>query len=235
MPSSISNNVKAFTLIELVIALSIMGLIMGVAYSTLGSIMRGKQTLDDGRDMRLVSSSIIGRFSRELQMSTSGMPLLPPRDNLSDRYSSRTSLLADDVPLRDGFSADRLTFLALEAGQYQGDAGSHSGIVQITYFLEENDRAPRSDYQIFSLMREETPYMRPFEDAYEKTMVFPIASNVISLRFRFYDSENEQWVENWGTEGRVNIPSVIEYSITLLSPAGNVETLTSSVALVRLN
>jgi len=226
---------SAFTLIELVIALSILGLIMGVSYSTLHGIMQGKKTLDDGRDMRLVSSSIISRFSRELQMSTSGMPLLPPRDNLSDRHSSRTSMLADSVTTRDGYSADRLTFLALEAGQYVGDTGSHSGIVQVTYYLEENQFSSNHGYQTYSLMREETPYIRPFEDAYSRTMIFPIASNVLGLRFRYYDPDTEQWIPDWGKEGLIGIPSVIEYSFTLVSPDGNIETLTSSVALRRLN
>ncbi len=55
---------SGFTLIELVIALGIFGIVMSVAYLSLTSITEAKQTLDDTRESPVLRTPIFsGRFS----------------------------------------------------------------------------------------------------------------------------------------------------------------------------
>lgn len=82
-----------FTLIEIVIAVSILAAIVGVAYGSLTSIMRSKKLLDEERDLRAVANSVLTRMTRELQLAYSGVPLMPPRNQLNKRYSSKVNLI----------------------------------------------------------------------------------------------------------------------------------------------
>ncbi len=56
-----------FTLVEVVISLSILTVILSTAYSAITQIISTKKLLDDKRDNSLVASLIVRRLSKELQ------------------------------------------------------------------------------------------------------------------------------------------------------------------------
>ena len=58
---------SGFTLVELVIAISILSVILTVAYSSLSYIIRTKKLLDDRRDVSAVANAVLLRVSREIQ------------------------------------------------------------------------------------------------------------------------------------------------------------------------
>jgi len=225
---------KGFTLLEIIIAISILGLIVGVSYSSLTNIMRSKEALTQERENANIASAVLSRLTRELQMSSEGLALLPPRDDLQNFYPGRVNLLGEAGKTRDtNLAADSISFLALEGGQYLPDGGSHSGIVQVSYYLQRNKDV--TDEEVYHLFREETPYIRPVERAYERTITFPIADNVMGLSFLYYDSESDRWLSSWGTEGKTGNPSKIEFAIFLRGAGGKIQQLKSSVALRRVN
>jgi len=220
-----------FTLIEITIAVAILGTMLFVGYSALSNISWGKKTIDDRRELRLTAASVLSRLTRELQLSFGQLPLLPPRDNLAKPYPSTVVLIGEPGTLENGAPGDSLTFLALEGGQYLPDGGRHSGVVQITYRVEPDPQDKGGGKEELFLVREETPLIAPPKRAYGQTMTFPITDAVTALEFRYYDGEKDEWVDSWGIEGREGLPKLIRFSLTLRSPLGDSQTFSTIVAI----
>ena len=221
-----------FTLIELVIAIGILGIIMGIAYASLSQIIRSKTALDDERDLSMVANAVINRLSRELQLVYYGdgrENLLPPRNNLKGPSPSSTTLLGEQRSLSNGEAGDSITFLASEAGQYLPDGGTHTGIVQITYRAEPNPEQSSDTDSVFFLIRDETPKTRPYDQAYKRTMTFPVTSRLVGLEFKYFNGDKEEWASSWGQNGESKLPLIIQFSFSLRSPAGKIRTYASAV------
>ncbi len=218
-----------FTLLELVISLTIMVVLMGLAYSSLMQIATSKDALEDGQEVSVIAAAVLTRLTRELQLAYGQDPLMPPKDSLTTPYPAMTRLISKDGRDSEGNSGASLTFLAREAGQYLPDGSTNSGSVQITYRIEKAPSEEKID--TLYLVRDEVPYQRPFEKAYKKLMTFPITKNVVSLRFRFYNVADEQWSDTWGDDKHTGLPNLIEFTLTLRTPMGNDRTYSSAVAL----
>lgn len=206
-----------FTLIEIAVAITILGVMMFAGYGALSNIARGKQLIDDKQEIRLLAAGIAHRLTRELQLSFGQIPLLPPREQLDKPYPPKIVFIAEPNQLDSGVPGDTITFLALEGGQYLPDGGRHSGVVQVTYRLGREDGATTGPY---SLIRDETPHTRPAKRAYAKTMTFPITNSLTSLDFSFFDGARGEWVESWGKDGREGLPELVKVCFTVRSPRG---------------
>ena len=220
-----------FTLLEIILALSILSVMLGTTFAALSQMMKAKKALDDIRDSRAIAASVLTRLTRELQLAASDIALLPPRENPDQRYSARNNLLGETESKDGGRRSDRIRFMAMEGGQYLPDGSSHSGVVQLSYRLEENPDIRDAQSSPYLLIREETPNIRPFEKAFEKSMVFPVSKNVWSISLRYFDAENGEWVDTWGEGERVHLPSMIQFSIELVSPSGKLSRYTTTVPL----
>jgi prepilin-type N-terminal cleavage/methylation domain-containing protein len=223
-----------FTLVEVVISLSILTVILSTAYSAITQIISTKKLLDDKRDNSLVASSIVRRLSKELQLAVSDSGLIC-QSNTSNNSSATKILFLGD---KNSDGAE-VTFIALEGGQYLPDGGTHTGKVQISYKLLK-DPERRQEENVFSLVREEIPYISPpatndpaiwqaaVKKSCNKRMVFPIADNIRRFELKYYDVANDQWVEEWDPT-RKEVPAMIYYSVTGVSPLGNEETYATMV------
>lgn len=143
--------------------------------------------------------------------------------------------MAPQVEAPDETRLDRVTFIALEGGQYLPDGGSHSGLVQLTYRAEQDPEDRGAENEKYYLVREESPYIRPYERAYEKTMVFPVTDALVELHLRYFDAESSRWVEEWLEDNNRGLPRMVEFSITLRSNSGKLETFTTSVPIRTIN
>ena len=223
--------VPGFTLIELVIAIGILGLVLTVAYGGLSQIMRSKKMLDDGRDSSLVANAVLLRLTRELQMAYRDDQtfLLPPRDKIDDQSGPQPVLLGEEDKLGNGEPGDSITFLALEGGQYLPDGGTHSGVVQITYRVEEDPDQSAASSNTYYLIRDETPHKSDPKEAYRYSMIFPITSKLVSLAFDYYDPEKDQWTTKWGDEQKNKLPLMIRFTLAIQSPLGRINSYSTVV------
>jgi type II secretion system protein J len=219
---------NGFTLIEITIAVTILGVLLFAGYSALSNISWGKKIVDDKRELRLIAAGVIHRLTRELQLGFGQIPLLPPRDNLDKPYPPKIVFLAESSTLDTGAPGDSITFMTLEGGQYLPDGGRHSGVVQVTYRLDREEGVSSGPYH---LVREETPHIRPPKKAYSKTMIFPITNAMTSLDFSFYDDVNSTWVETWGTEGTDGLPRLVKIRFTVRSALGDERAFGTIVAI----
>jgi len=224
---------SGFTLIELVIALALLAIIMSVCYSSLSGIIRTKNALDDSRDATALANAVLTRMTRELQLATSGVSLLAPANDLKKPYPSTINMIGEEKKV-GGRSNDRITFVAQEGGQYLPDGGTHAGIVQISYRVEQDPemRSGSRRDESYYLIREEIPYfVRPLEKAYKKAMIFPITKSLVELQFRYFSEDSESWVNSWGKDPNIRLPKMVEFTVGIKSPQGVVRRYTTTVPL----
>lgn len=229
--TSAPNRAGGFTLIELVISIAILSIMLTIGYTALSGISRSKVLLDDERDLRFLADSILGRMSRELQLAVAGSPLLKPPDQTNQASTNRASLVGDAGRI-DNADADSISFVALEGGQYLPDGQSHSGLVQISYRLATDPESSGQGQERYLLMRNEVPYIRPIDKAFARSMIFPVAKDVLNLRFRYLAADKNEWLAEWGQDAsQVILPRVIEFSVTVRSPRGHIKEFKTSVPL----
>ena len=233
-PSPVGVWQRGFTLIEVVIAIGILSILLSIGYTALRNILRSKELLDDGRDIRLVSDSVLLRITRELQLAYDrDMGRLP-----SCQEKDPPPLPAADSfrgePGRNGpdqLRADSVTFLALEGGQYLPDGGGHSGVVQIRYYIAPTPPDDPSGGGPYTLVREGIPYLKPFKRACERAVIFPISNRIRSLELSYYDAKNDTWTDSWIYPERDHLPAVVRFTATFQTTAGKISSFTTSVPL----
>lgn len=220
-----------FTLIELVVSLTILAIMLTVTYGMLSGLLHTKKLLDDRRDLRAITNTILVRLTHELQQASPERALIPPQDRINQPYPANTNLIGERQVLDNDQRGDRLTFLAKSAGQYQGFVPSNSGLVQISYRVEPDPEREDHEPLRYVLVRDEIPYQRPFEDAYRRILTFDITRRLVGLQLRYLDGESREWRESWGDNNERGLPAAIEFTISVLSPSGVYERITSSVPL----
>lgn len=225
---------RGFTMMEIVLAVTLLAIILSVSYSGITSIITSKQLLDDRRDQLVMANSVLNRMTRELQLAFSGVAVLPrPDEDKDKKIASSICLIGDENMLGNDKRGDVIRFVALEGGQYLPDGGSHSGLVQIMYRVEEDPERKPNEPERYLLIREETPVIRPFDRAYEKMMVFPITNRIISMQLRYYDTNSQKWYGKWGDGERNDLPARVEIIMELMSPRGVLQRFATQVPLRR--
>jgi type II secretion system protein J len=204
---------RGFTLVELVIAISILSVILTVAYSSLSYIIRTKKLLDDRRDVSAVANAVLLRVSREIQLAAD-IRLIPPPGGVK----AGSNLEGLNKTIGDGEHGDTINFMAQEAGQYVPGGLSNVGTVMIRYRVEKDPDSPRGQPSSYFLIRDEVPDIRPIQNAWGKLMTFPIAKNVVRFELSYYDLANNKWNKEW--TGQKGLPSLVRMVLALRSPAG---------------
>ncbi len=222
---------RGFTLVEIVIALTIFASMSLFLFTTASRFGASKRLLDDRREIDLLSEQIFSRLLAEVGGAHSGTNyrlLGKPGSEPSPALPLSPTFLG--IPgQQGGQDRDEVTFILERGGQFIPDQQGRSGPVQVSYRLMEDAEAPSG----LSLVRDEVPLISPPEVAFEKRMVFPITPQIRSFRARYYDQEQQQWSATWGDvpERISRAPSIVELQVTLLTRAGREVSFTTAVRL----
>ena len=225
--TSSSSRSKGFTLIEVILAISILSIMVVLNYRMIKNLIDAKLIVDDKREAMFVANSVLSRLTRELQLAVTKPTLLPPCDQ-PGAPPPTTAFVATAGAQGNGAV---LTFSAREAGQYIPQGGTRSGVVQLTYRVESDPDSKGDKTAGLLLIRDEIPNRNPVQAACNNLIRFPITSNLVSLEYKFYDKKTRQWSDDWSGPKSSPLPDIVQFSLTLKSPKGDIDTYTTAVTL----
>lgn len=225
-PRTSSSRSKGFTLIEVILAISILSIMVVLNYRMIKNLIDAKLIVDDKREAMFVANSVLSRLTRELQLAVTKPKLLPP----CDQPGAPRSTVFVATPGGQGNGAV-LTFSAREAGQFIPQGGTRSGVVQLTYRVESDPDSKNDKNAGLLLIRDEMPNRNPVQAACKNVIRFPITSNLVGLEYKFYDKKTRQWLDDWSGPKSSALPDIVQFSLTLKSPKGDIDTYTTAVTL----
>lgn len=212
---------KGFTLVEVLLAVIILAVITLLAFKSLESLVQSQRVIESQSESAEIADAILLRFAREFQLALPNFRRLPPEDNLQDVPHRNESFLGRPGSGGDGQFRDEVVFMTNNGGQHVLGETTNSGVVQLRYLLRENpEMRELGDRPVYTLVREETPFLRPYDRAYEKTMRFPISERIRSLRFDYFDPEAEEWRRDWGDERHRGVPALIRFQVVIAREDG---------------
>ncbi|RME61629.1 MAG: prepilin-type N-terminal cleavage/methylation domain-containing protein [Candidatus Dadabacteria bacterium] len=205
---------RGFTLIEVILAITILTLIVVTGYSVVTGIGKSKDSIED-RDLVLYEGEALSRrLKRELQNAYFQTHLLL---DPALKFESKKLIRFYAKPQEGrSYSKDSFAFLSLGSGQYIPGQTKKFGLVQIYYHLE-----PLDNRDTFALVRDEIPYIFPQEKAFKKRVRFEVSKNVLGIKVRLYN-KHTGWVSSWDSDRKERAPTFIVLTLYLRSPRGKV-------------
>lgn len=225
-----SSSQAGLTLLEVTLAVAILAVMMALNYKVIMGLVKAKAVVDDQRDGLYIANSVLTRISRELQLAVKTSAAIQCDTSAPPQSGTPPIFFSEQKSEREA-RTDSLTFLAREAGQYVPDGGTHSGLVQITYRVEQDPDQKDSNNATLLLVRDEVPIGRNQEKACASAIRFPITKNLTSLEFQFFDKRNNEWLQEWAGPRAFSLPSIVQFKVGLRTAQGTSQTYTSAVAI----
>lgn len=223
---------RGFTLLEVVVVTVLLMLMGGILFGTVGSFVRGRTLVLDGRGNQRAATLIFSRLNRELLSMAPEALSSEALQNSGERagnISQKRYVLGTD---NSGGKSERdsIRFASEGSGQAVIGGQNNHGRVEIEYRLVEPEGSASTEFgkeRRYVLVREEYPAGIKDSTIYKKRkIVIPLAENVLSLNFRY--RLGEKWFDAW--RGRqVGFPDVVEVEIELASDRGASETFKTAV------
>ena len=185
---------KGFTLIEVIVALAVFGVMSMLAYSALGSTLSNVDYLTERMD-RLQSVQRAVRYLSTDLMQTAPRPV---RNELGDGFlpALQTSLSSDFL-------------LEVTRGGWTNPAGLPRGTLQRVAYRLEDDELVRYHWNVLDRTYANEP------------IATVLLNDVESLYFRFLQ-DNDEWTNIWPPQGQAggdslrSRPRAVEFVLTLI-------------------
>lgn len=200
-----------FTLIEIMMALAILGLIMALVSVSFTNTVRARQRIEGQMDLYQMGRLALDTISRDI----------------ASAYLSNTSAMLQENEItgffgKDGTEGDapndELHFVTLA----RSDLLPGPDITEVGYFL-----TPIKDMDAKFLQRRVDPF--PDLEISEGGTVYDLAELVVGLNFRYLDHEN-QWNDTWDSVMNEGIlPQAVEVTINFKGLRGEKATLRTLV------
>lgn len=213
-----NKSLSGFTLLELVIAISVFAIILSISYRVFSQLASSKIILDEERDIAKIAHSFMTRFTREIQHVQENQLMLPPNKK-NNPYNTDNFLISKNKNMSNRKPGIELTFVAKDVSQFIRGQQLSSGIVQITYRIEEDPEAKKSEEKGVLLIRDELNYQSDHQQAYDNILTFPITNNIGGMQLLFYNKEQQQWSDEWTTLNR-GLPSLLKLNLELIGKSG---------------
>lgn len=191
---------RGFTLIELMLAVAILGLIMAMLAESFHAVSQSKLHAEDRLNSERGGRAILWQMSNEIR-GTVQTPLAPSR-----------VLMLGAARYQGGVPVNTLTVSTLDAGHRRSISGYGSEQI-VSYQAIPNPKhrgwflLERSQYSALGAGKSPMPII--------------VADNMVGLKFRYFDGE--QWGQVWNSEnmspGR-QIPVAVSIDLSLAGPKG---------------
>lgn len=197
-----SQQQRGLTLIELIIAITVLALISTITYSAISGATDMGEEAKARRELRAMGRNAVGIMSRELSQAFISQ-------NQTEYY--RTQFKGTD---RDPI--DEVYFVA-RAHEKRYANVKEGDTAEFGYWSEEDRRG--GSYR--TVVHRESPIID--EDPERGGTVLALSHDVRSLNLRYYDERKEEWVDEWDSEGtdtQNRVPHAVEINLELEDDRG---------------
>lgn len=228
---------RGVTLIELVVVAVLVAILSGVLYGIMSGLLRARDQTERIRDAETTAHYLFARMTKELSSTSRSLTALSTNKQNDSSLGGSSSIASatgalyfEGINKQEGeFARDTIRFVSSNAAQPFVDGPANYGTVEIRYTLrkasdEEAEKAGlkaddgRRETVVF--VREETPAAVTEPNIQkQRRIVLPLASNVISLNFRFL--KDGKWKTEW-KELNPPLPEAIEITLGLTQTDGEV-------------
>ena len=183
-------NRRGFTLLEILIAVVLLGIITAALYGSYFTVLRARERASQGMEARRELGSTLDLLRREIASSA------------YNRADKRLLLVVED---RDIFGKPAsllvLTTLAPQSNQIRKE----SGIIKVQYRLQEKD-----SHSILT-RREQDSFMAAETAESVETAAYPQMERISSFLVECYDGS--KWVKTWNTDLNGALPKRIRVTV----------------------
>lgn len=185
---SVISRSKGFTLLEVLIAVVLLGILMTALYGSYFAVIRARDRAAEGMEARRELGGTLDLVRREITSAT--------RFNRDDK---RLRFVVED---RDFFGKPasnlELTTLAPPAGEGRKE----SGIINVQYRMLEKDK------KLILTRREQDLFF-----INDTSPVYPQMENVTSFLVECYDDSSSKWVRTWDTAQYYKLPQMVRITV----------------------
>jgi len=182
----VTSSNKGFTLLEILIAVVLLGILSAALYGSYFTVLRARETVIEGMEARRELGSTLDRIRREFTAA--------PAINRDDK---RLRFIVED---RDNFGKPASTLELTTLVPAAGADRKESGISAIRYRLVEKDKR-------YILMRREQDVFFESTDAKE----YPQMERISSFLVECYDGS--KWVRSWDTALNGRLPQMLRITV----------------------
>ena len=208
-------NKNGFTLLEIMIAITILSVIMGIVYSSFSAISESDRRISLASESALKARNLFALMTREI-----------------------SSTFVSPTPLGAGDKEDRLNygFICTKEGDVQridfttalSDSGSMPDVAlkEIGYYL-----MPREEggYSLFKHID-----VTPDDDISAGGGNYFLMDGVASLRYEFMKGEDEMTdaiPDEWNASDKGSLPKAIRVELSLVNAQSDIETFSTTISL----
>jgi general secretion pathway protein J len=192
-------HVRGFTLVELLIAISILAMLSLLIYGAFAGMRKTKLGLERINDRYREGRTAMARISRDLQSAyvSSHLPIDASRTVLKTAFSGK-----------GGTPADRLDFNAFS--NLRRDRNSHvSDQAEISYFASQNPE----DTDVTDLVRRISEY--PDNEPAKGGRVEVLCTDIELFELEYLDPQTGSWTETWDTTQAAGQPNRLPLQVRI--------------------
>jgi general secretion pathway protein J len=212
-------NAAGFTLIEVMLALSILGFVTSIMWGSFSQTVTNKRAIESAQERLHTVRVALMRMAREIEMA-----YLSESENtaLTYRRTFMTGTTRVDV---DELRFSTFAHQRLRAGVAEGDTSL------ITYFGERDP----DDRRVVNLMRRETRRLQAENPDVMTGESYVLCPDVSKVKFTYFDHRRKEWANDWNTmsaSGATYLPTHVRITIIVFDERGKEVTYSTDARLL---
>jgi general secretion pathway protein J len=194
----ISSSQEGLTLLEILVAITILSIILGVIYSSFFSATKSAKFLESDEDVYQTARSLTGMLSQELRA------LYYYQDPVTKKGVGLTGVDSEVA----GHPADAIYFLT--SSHRRTDENAREGnVAEIGYFFDVDEMNDKK-----RLIKSEDPTVDL--DFQKGGALYVLTDRVEEMNITYYKKQTDEWENSWDMSTQNGIPDLIKIDLRIL-------------------